>query len=296
MSIKNNPTRLGIRSKLWMLVVSSRPISWVNTAFPFAAGYLASGGRLDLIFFVALLYFLIPYNVLIYVVNDVFDYESDLRNPRKGGIEGGLIPPSAHRFMLVTTAIINIPFLLVLFLNGSEGSNVVLLAVVVGALIYSMPLLRFKERPILDSATSSFHFVGPLLFALILTGWQAGYWPYLLAFFLWGMASHAFGAVQDIVADKKANIHSIATRFGAATTVRLSFMLYLLSSIILIYQRGLTIVAGITELLYLLMVAPYLHITDSDAEQANQGWKKFLKLNQFSGFVVTILILLNLRS
>ena len=201
------------------------------------------------VFFIAFFYFLLPYNVLVYVVNDVFDYESDLRNPRKGGVEGGLIPPSRHRFMLLATAFINIPFLLVLFLNGTRNSNVVLLAVVLSALLYSVPLLRFKERPVLDSVTSSFHFVGPLLFALMLTGWQTQYWPYLLAFFLWGMASHAFGAVQDIVPDRKAHISSIATQLGAANTVRFSFLLYALSSLTLLSQGGLSLAVGVTELL-----------------------------------------------
>ena len=32
-----------------------------------------------------------------YGINDVFDYASDLRNPRKGGIEGGLVEPARAR-------------------------------------------------------------------------------------------------------------------------------------------------------------------------------------------------------
>ena len=35
---------------------------------------------------------------------------------------------------------------------------------------YSAPVLRFKERPVLDSFTSAMHFVGPLLYALVLVG------------------------------------------------------------------------------------------------------------------------------
>src|SRR5690606_6648874 len=72
---------------LRQLVGASRPISWVNTAYPFAAAYLVGGGRLDAVLLVGTLYFLVPYNLLMYGVNDVFDYESDLRNPRKGGVE-----------------------------------------------------------------------------------------------------------------------------------------------------------------------------------------------------------------
>lgn len=283
-----------MQEKIKRLIISSRPVSWVNTAFPFAAGYVVTNGTITPLFFVAVLYFLIPYNVLVYVVNDVFDYESDLRNPRKGGVEGGILEPRLHTFMLVATAVVNVPFLLVLLISGDRTSGFWLISVVVGALIYSVPRLRFKERPVLDSATSSFHFVGPLLYALVLTGWQTEYWPFVVAFFCWGMASHAFGAVQDINADKKAKIRSIATKFGAATTVKFSFMLYACSSLLLFYQGGLAIVAGITQTLYLLMVGPYLNLSDSRAEQANRGWKKFILLNQFSGFVITILIILSM--
>ena len=44
------------------------------------------------------------------------------------------------------------------------------------------------------------------------------------AYFLWGAASHAFGAVQDVVADREAGIGSVATVIGARATVRLSIV------------------------------------------------------------------------
>ena len=64
------------------LFVSSRPLSWVNTAFPFAAAYVLTAG-VDITLVIGAIYFLIPYNLAMYGINDVFDYESDLRNPRK---------------------------------------------------------------------------------------------------------------------------------------------------------------------------------------------------------------------
>ena len=73
-----------------LLFTSSRPLSWINTAFPFAAGYYMISGRVDATLIVGSLFFLIPYNLLMYGINDVYDYESDLRNPRKGGVEGAV--------------------------------------------------------------------------------------------------------------------------------------------------------------------------------------------------------------
>src|SRR3712207_9511350 len=79
------------------LLVSSRPLSWVNTAFPFAAAYLLTAGAVDLRLALGTIFFLIPYNLAMYGINDVFDYESDLRNPRKGGVEGALLDRRLHR-------------------------------------------------------------------------------------------------------------------------------------------------------------------------------------------------------
>ncbi len=88
-------------SALLSVVGSSRPISWVNTAFPFGAAYLLAGGGTDLAFWLGCFFFLVPYNLLMYGLNDVFDYESDLRNPRKGGIEGVVLGRGLHRATIV---------------------------------------------------------------------------------------------------------------------------------------------------------------------------------------------------
>ena len=62
------------------LVLASRPLSWVNTAYPFAMAWLLATGRADAVFWVGVVFFLIPYNIAMYGINDVFDYESDLAN------------------------------------------------------------------------------------------------------------------------------------------------------------------------------------------------------------------------
>ena len=93
---------------------------------------------------------------------------------------------------------------------------------------YSLGGLRFKEIPVLDSITSSIHFVGPLVFALSITGFAPEQLPYVFAFFIWGLASHAFGAVQDVIPDRKGGLASIATVFGARATTRVVFGLYVL--------------------------------------------------------------------
>src|SRR5690606_23009227 len=104
------------------LFVSSRPLSWVNTAFPFAAAYLMTTREIDLTLVLGTLFFLIPYNLAMYGINDVFDYESDLANPRKGGVEGALLDPRMHRPTLWAAAITTVPFVIYLFAVGTPLS------------------------------------------------------------------------------------------------------------------------------------------------------------------------------
>ena len=150
-----------------MLLLSSRPLSWVNTAYPFAAAYLLTAREIDLAWVIGTLYFLVPYNLAMYGINDVFDYESDLRNPRKGGVEGAVLDRTMHAITLRAAIGTNVPFLVALVILGSPLSWLVLAISIFAVVADSAPGLRFKERPFLDSATSSTHFVSPAL-------WEAG--------------------------------------------------------------------------------------------------------------------------
>jgi 4-hydroxybenzoate polyprenyltransferase len=275
------------------LLQSSRPLSWVNTAYPFAAAYLLTAGGIDLALVVGTLYFLIPYNLAMYGINDVFDYESDLRNPRKGGVEGAVLDRRLHPTTLWAVVITNVPFLVVLVLLGGPASWIVLAISVFAVLAYSAPVLRFKERPFLDSLTSSTHFVSPAVYGLALAGAQPT--PALLAllaaFFLWGVASHAFGAVQDILPDRAAGIGSIATVIGARRTVLLALACYLAAGVLLLFTDWPGPLAALLALPYALNVLPFVRITDEDAERANAGWRRFLWLNYAVGFGVTLLLI-----
>lgn len=278
-------------SKLKKLTLISRPISWPNTAYPFGAALLMSGGELNTLFWVGALYFLIPYNLLMYGINDVFDYESDMRNPRKGGIEGAKEQKALHPLIIWSSILINIPFLVYLFSQGSLVANIALSALVFFVVAYSVAGLRFKEIPFLDSTTSSIHFVGPMIYALTLTGFSPSYLPYVLAFFLWGAASHAFGAVQDIIPDREGKIASIATIIGARRTARLVFTLYLAASLIVAIQGGLAIIVALAGLVYAANVAPFLTVTDEASGETNKGWRRFIWLNLFTGFVITMALI-----
>jgi 4-hydroxybenzoate polyprenyltransferase len=281
-------------NKLKKIILVSRPISWLNTAFPFAAGYIVGGGSIDIRFVIGTLYFLIPYNLLMYGINDIFDYESDIRNPRKGGIEGMKEERKLHPLIWRVALISNVPFLAFLFAVGDAVSNTTLAALIFFVVAYSIAKLRFKEKPLLDSITSSIHFVGPLIFALTLTVFTMDALPYVIAFFLWGVASHALGAVQDIIPDRQGKLASIATFFGARLTTWFAFILYFVAAEIVASQVFPYSIIGVVGFLYALNILPHLFITDKTSAEANKPWKRFIWLNLIVGFIVTLVLLYQL--
>jgi len=274
------------------LFVASRPVSWVNTAFPFGAAYFFTTGKIDWILLLGSFFFLIPYNLLMYGVNDVFDYESDLRNPRKGGIEGALLDPKYHRITLILAFGIAAPFALVLSLVNPNATFWLWLTLFT-VVAYSLKGLRFKEIPILDSLTSSLHFVGPMLVGLAMAQAQiqSAHLIAIAAFSIWGMASHAFGAVQDVRADREAKIASIATALGARLTTRIAFGFYVTAGLLTLTLPDRFGFAALAALPYLFVVGREFNITDENCERANRGWKVFIWLNFFAGAVICSLLI-----
>ena len=276
---------------IFEILRASRPISWLNTFVPFVIGYYLGGGAWDLPAYLAAFYFLIPYNLLVYGINDVFDYESDINNPRKGGVEGGLLTPAKNKQLLHVVLFVSVVSSGLLLLLGPLLAQVWLVFLVFMAAAYSVPKLRFKERAFIDSITSSTHFYAPFVYGVLVTGSTTLYWAGLGSFVLWGVASHALGAVQDIKSDKQAGIGSIATVIGAKNTIVFSTVMYVFSALLLLsYGLAGLCAAGIV-LLYALNSGRYLSITDQRAAKARGAWKLFLRLNIYAGYMVSQLLI-----
>lgn len=290
-SVAVSAYRWRLAPDLGRLLRASRPYSWINTALPaLAAGALAGRPSAGLVLGVA--YFLLPYNLLLYGVNDVFDYESDRRNPRKrGGVEGGVVVPAERRRIWAAVAVTNLPLLaLIVVLAGPlAGAALGLTAMV--AVVYSAPPLRTKEIPGLDSLTSALHFVLPAVCGGLLAG--AGLeqlpWRYLFAFLLWGTASHALGAIQDLAADREAGIGSVAVSLGARATAAASLLLYVGAVAVTASGGGIAVAAAAALLPYALLAGSVLF--GDSARQARRAWRGFLGMNLLSGFLVTQVLL-----
>lgn len=277
------------------IVATSRPFSWINTAAPFFVGYVIGAGRVDLDAIIGSLYFLVAYNLLMYGVNDIYDYESDVANPRKNSIEGGLVDKKKHQNLWLVILIVNLPFLVYLFVTSPNSARIVLIGIIFFCFSYSAKPLRLKEVPILDSINSSLHFVLPFVFGLLYGGSTEIFWPAVVAFFLWGMASQAFGSIQDIKPDRAAKISSIATVLGAKRTTRICLALYIISALITaVFYFPYGIIVGFLLVLYALNVSFFLkYRSDAHGEKFHRGWQNFLWLNWLVGFLIAQILLIS---
>ncbi|HEX8862063.1 MAG TPA: prenyltransferase [Actinomycetes bacterium] len=276
--------------ELWR---ASRPFSWINTALPFLVAAIAAGRPGTPAVWLGLVYFSGPYNLLLYGVNDLYDYESDVRNPRKGGaIEGGLVPRERARTLWAWVAATNLPPLLALAVLAPPAGTVALGVTVLVALAYSVPPARTKVVPGLDSLTSSLHFVLPCACGALLGGAAAGAlpWRFLAAFLLWGIASHALGAIQDVGYDRQAGIGSVAVALGGRRTAALSLACYGAAILLVASARTGTALAAAACLLPYPLLAASCLAGDPEA-QARRAWRGFLGMNLLVGFLLTQVLL-----
>jgi 4-hydroxybenzoate polyprenyltransferase len=164
-----------------------------------------------------LLWLTLPFNLLIYGVNDVFDQETDAKNPRKGTLEGARIRheevPRIWRGVLLA----NLPFLIYFVLSLPSGAVLWMLLYALLFAGYSIPPARFKARPYLDSLSNA-AYAFPLVF-VPLALWAPVVWPAALGLMAWSAAKHTFDAVQDVDEDGKVGIETTAVRLGPGGVV-----------------------------------------------------------------------------
>jgi 4-hydroxybenzoate polyprenyltransferase len=100
------------------IVRISRPRFWLYLFGPYLVGLAAAATsasdfvRVDSILFG--LYFLLPANLLVYGINDIFDFETDRLNPKKTEYEM-LVRPEHHRTLAFWMIALNLPFLVLAF-------------------------------------------------------------------------------------------------------------------------------------------------------------------------------------
>lgn len=210
------------------LLVRSRPRFWLYLAGPVLVGAVFGAGSLEQLLGPVTLalfaYFLLPANLFLYGVNDVFDAEVDRENPKKRGREARYRGDPLTRRAAVGSAALGIALLAAL----PRAAAPWLLGFLVLGAAYSAPP-RLKTRPPLDSLSNGLYVLpGVAAYAAL-----AGTAPPALAVvggWLWAMAMHTFSAIPDIEPDREAGIETTATLLGPRLAAAYCGVVWLLAA------------------------------------------------------------------
>ena len=204
----------------------SRPRFWFYLLGPYTVGCIwGAETYLDLLnpaFFAYFLFFMFPANVLLYGVNDLYDYETDLLNPKKDEKEYRMNPAEREALRRTLALVLGVSLLLAL----SQRDNVERLifgGFLFLSVFYSARPLRFKQRPLLDSASNVLYAM-PGVFAYYHV--SGGFPPFavLAAASLHTFAMHLFSAVPDVEYDTKTGIATTAVVLGGRSSMVLCLL------------------------------------------------------------------------
>ena len=207
----------GTSGRLWYLFRLSRPRFWFYLAGPVVVGVAAAAETVPELFGLAGLvlfgYFLLPANVLLYGVNDLFDAEIDTENPKKGDREARWQGSPAVLASVVASGLLSV----VVFALTPPAAWPWLAGFLLLAIEYSAPPLRFKTTPLFDSLSNGLYILPGVAAYAAVAGGQP---PMLAVVGAWGwtMGMHTFSAIPDIEPDRRAGIRTTATWLGERRT------------------------------------------------------------------------------
>jgi 4-hydroxybenzoate polyprenyltransferase len=206
-------------NKLWLLVKTSRPVYWPAPILIFTVGFYLSNATISILSIFQFLMLFIPFNIFVYGINDVYDYESDKNNPRKGTAMGIKLHPKYHPFIRKTSywmmGLLGVSALL----TQNVENIVVMVLLLFFSYTYSAPPLRLKVHPPLDSISNSIiYFLGPAFLGYSFGGSILTVTPKVYFVTLCAVGAHAFSTIMDYKHDKKAGDRTFAVVFGKRVT------------------------------------------------------------------------------
>ena len=207
----------------------SRPVLWVNTIGTTVVGMWLSGFLWTWNILPILIWVTLPFNLLIYGINDIYDQDTDAENDRKGGFGGAKIKPAEVRMINWGVIVLNVPFLVYFAFTVPFAAFAWMLAYSFSFWQYSSTPLRFKARPVWDSVSNA-DYAFPLAFVPLALGVEP-MWPAVIGLMAWSMAKHVYDAIQDIDEDASAGIVTTAVKFGVKGSLVWSGSWWIVSTI-----------------------------------------------------------------
>ena len=207
-------------SRLILLIQVSRPIIWPVLPLVYALGLHASHAAIGSVAIVQMLLLTFPMNLIGCGLNDIYDFESDRRSPRRRAVWGAVVREE-DRPLVFRAALGMVPLILIGASLIQNWSNVVATALLVlVAWMYSVPPIRLKERPPLDSLANGLgYFLMPFVMGYSLNA-DPRDMPrryYLLALCVCGI--HSLATAADYEADRAAGHRTMSVAFGRRAAI-----------------------------------------------------------------------------
>ncbi len=264
----------------------SRPRIWIYTAGSFAMGVLIGTGsfssllRTDLL--PLLLWLTLPANLFLYAINDAFDYETDLNNPKKDIFENRASKTS-RRALIIDGIISCLPLIFIFPGVPSEASALIVLWFVL-VLSYNLPGIRLKAVPILDNL---FAFNFPL-WGIIGYFLASGQLPststyVLIAFF--AIVMHLYTSSIDMEYDRAAGIKTTSVLIGSMKANLLVVSGLCLAAMGMLIALGYFLVALAASLYLIFFLVQFF---SDDTIELVRWYRYFIYLHYIAGFIFSL--------
>ncbi|MEM0448947.1 MAG: prenyltransferase [Methanomassiliicoccales archaeon] len=209
---------------------------WIYTGGTYVVGFALGASSLEIFFnpwyYAYLFYFFFPANLFIYGVNDLWDEETDRRNPKKDVKEVRLDISHRRSLIIIVLTVLVLSLILMLFQDWME--RLLMSSFLLLSYFYSAPPLRFKGVPFLDSA-SNFLYIMPGIFGYYLASEELPSLLIMLGGFAHVYAMHLFSAIPDIKYDKEAGIRTGAVLLGERRSLALCAIWWSILAAIVIF-------------------------------------------------------------
>ena len=205
------------------LFMISRPVGWFLLPPMFLLG-IAEAGRqvLGWQMIVEAVIVSFPLCLIACGLNDIYDQRTDELNPRKGGVHGVRLKSSEVRSLRQAVVMMVACAVVAAGITANVWNMLAMLVLLFFAIAYSIPPLRLKERPPLDSLSNGIIFITPFFLGATFgtLSYASVYKASLLGVAI--VAIHMFSTIMDVTPDKRAGQVTFATRFGCRRTALLS--------------------------------------------------------------------------
>jgi 4-hydroxybenzoate polyprenyltransferase len=219
------------------LIMVSRPGLWLPISAIYLGGLVLAGPQWDWPVLLGLFFCTMPIGVILYGINDIADREADAISERKAkGIMGVRVSAADVKLFIWSGILTTLLFTAIFALTRHYASALAVLVMAVVSVLYSVPPLRFKVRPVLDALD---HVLGA--FAVFLMGYFASVTGFdlhlpnqmvLIILACSTMAIYGIAALVDYDTDKAVGDRTLAVFLGKRATLVWSAVLFGICAVI----------------------------------------------------------------